>query len=167
VAVSILSTLVWLVYRRQGRAFWLTSAMLLALVLLLHLGQFYHAVGYGAFNWRYMMPGSFVLAILFLVSLLDWGRRTGTVWVGALSAGLAIGAVYDRAFYISRVYRQPWWGDADGFAVFPRLAADAGLPWWPVAAVMAVSAVAWVALMRALWRTHANPATAETEVSAT
>lgn len=166
VAVSLLSTLVWLVYRRRGGAFWLTSAMLLALVFLIHVGQFYHAVGYGAFNWRYLMPGSFVLALLFVVSLLDWGRRIGTVWVGALSAGLALGAVYDRAFYISRVYRQPWWGDADGFAVFPQLAADAGLPWWPVAAVMTVSAVTWLVLVRALWRTYSDQATVTTPISA-
>jgi len=158
VAVSIFSTLVWLVYRRRGRAFWLTAAMLLAFVLLLNVGQFYHAVGYGAFNWRYLMPGSFVLALLFLVSLLDWGRWTGTVWTALVTGGLAVGAVYDRALYISRVYREPWWGDASGFEVFPKIAADAGLPWWPVVAVLAASAVFWVVLVRSVWRSYARTA---------
>ncbi|WP_291379640.1 hypothetical protein [Demequina sp.] len=162
VGIAVLSTLAWALLRRPSRASWAVASLFIALLVLLHVAQFYHAVGYGAFNWRYLMPGSFVLALLLLVSFLDWGRLVGTLWFGLLSAGLATAAVYDRAVYISRTYRQEWWGDADGFAVFPQIAADAGLPWWPVVAIGLVVAVAWTVMARAMWRTypaHITPAT--------
>lgn len=152
VAIGAALTVIYAVWSRPSAAMWWFVAMLAGHVIGLQGAQMYHAIGWGQIHWRYYMQGAFALAALMIVGALGLWRRLGPVLVAAVISVTAYVVAYDRAIYVGRRFRQESWGDAEGFAVLPHLAADAGLPWWPLLVPAAIALVGLGIMSVSLYR---------------
>lgn len=151
------AALVWWVRARPGRVT-IGIAVVVALhIAALYLAQAWHATGYGQVNWRYFMPGVLAISLTLAVGALSLGRRVGVVAAWLLIGGSAFAGLYDRAIYIGLRHREDWWGDDSGLAVLPHIAADAGLPVWPVVAAATFSAAALAVAGASLWVAAREP----------
>ncbi|NYD85224.1 hypothetical protein [Cellulomonas oligotrophica] len=164
VAVAAAAVALWLVRHRPWQRL-VPGAMALApAFLLLHLAAFqvaqlYHAVGYGAYNWRYFLPTTLQAGLLLLAGCLATGR-VGRAAVVAVSGILWIAAAINSFWWVGRNYPDLL-GGATGPAVLPAAADANGFPAWSPLVCTVAAAVALVGTAVVLRRTDRTRDVAE------
>lgn len=101
-AVTLVASVWWWRRTRPARAERVVAGLLLAQVLALWGAQFYHLLGTGSLNWRYLMPAAFVLGMVLVFGAIGAGPRPAAWGVGGLILVLAASGGYDRALYVMR-----------------------------------------------------------------
>lgn len=100
--VALVASVVYWRRQRPDRASRVIAAMLVLQVLALWGAQFYHLIGTGSLNWRYLMPAAFVLGMVLLAGVVGSGPRVAAWGTGGLVVVLAASGAYDRALYVMR-----------------------------------------------------------------
>lgn len=150
--VALAVSLAWWVRSRPSRVQVLVALGLLGQVVMLQAAQFYHALGYGALNWRYLMPGAFIVGLVLVLGVVGFGSRLAGVGAGFAILGLSFAGAYDRANYDRRHYAQ----DVDhAFESWRVIAGIAGYPVWPLWVVAGLAAVSGLATALIIGRLRA------------
>lgn len=173
VGALVLSALVWAGTRlvRRMRADQRSSvtagavwAMLLpiGLILGLYAAQLSHATGYGAFNYRYFLPGTFAIALVLALGALAWGRAARF-----LVPGVALVMIYGTWRYseylVVRRYTEIV-GERTGLEAFIAAAADNGVSpalFWLALGLLLLGLIGVFLGLTAATRTSANDPTFE------
>lgn len=145
----------WLVRHRPWATFATGPLALAPALLVLHLAaiqtaQLYHAIGYGAYNWRYFLPTTLQAGLLLLLACLTLRRGSRAAVVG-LSVALWLAATTSVVWYVGRKF-VPILDGAAGVAVLPAATAANGLPAWLPLACTAMSVAATCVVALALHR---------------